>query len=333
MQRYGKGLLRLYGMEVRPAAPSSARASAAYPGRDARGRGRVFVMNHRSLLDIFVTLAFIEATIVSRADLARWPVIGVAARRVGTLFVDRTSKQSGSAAVNAMCGAVERGRGVMVYPEGTTFVGDEVTPSAPAPSPRRCGRARRSSPSASPTATPAPASATSRSPPTSVSARPRSPAPRWSSVAPLDRRRRRRGDGARRAGGCRSSCSPPAACSTQMTPRPPGRSHVLDRLEHLLDELDARPVEEIAPPWCARDLGMPPRCPCRAACRRRTCRRSPCPSWAGRPARSAPPCRAPRTPPAPPHLHLRLHLASLRVQTPARRRGLGKMPTRLRSAA
>jgi lyso-ornithine lipid O-acyltransferase len=127
MQRYGKGLLRLYGMEVRARGPFVG-AGERYPGRDERGRGRIFVMNHRSLLDVFVTLAFIEATIVSRADLAGWPVIGVAARRVGTLFVDRTSKESGSAVVNAMCGAVERGRGVMVYPEGTTFVGDEVHP-------------------------------------------------------------------------------------------------------------------------------------------------------------------------------------------------------------
>jgi lyso-ornithine lipid O-acyltransferase len=65
---------------------------------------------------------------VSRADLARWPVIGVAARRVGTVFVDRQSKQSGAAAISTMVQAIERGRGVMVYPEGTTFEGDEVHP-------------------------------------------------------------------------------------------------------------------------------------------------------------------------------------------------------------
>jgi len=127
MQRYGKGLLRLYGVETVAAGPYL-EDGVRFPGTDARGRGRIFVMNHRSGLDVPMTLAFIEATIVSRADLARWPVIGVAARRVGTLFVDRSSKQSGATVISAMVGAVERGRAVMVYPEGTTYPGDEVRP-------------------------------------------------------------------------------------------------------------------------------------------------------------------------------------------------------------
>jgi 1-acyl-sn-glycerol-3-phosphate acyltransferase len=88
-------------------------------------------MNLRSKFDIFVNLATLEANIVSRADLARWPVIGLAARRVGTLFVDRGSKRSGAAVINTMCQAVEHGRAVMVYPEGTTFAGDEVRPFRP----------------------------------------------------------------------------------------------------------------------------------------------------------------------------------------------------------
>lgn len=130
MQRLGLGLLRVYGLEVTARGPyvELARPFPRYPARDASGRGRLFVMNHRSMLDIFVTLAFFEANIVSRADLSGWPVIGLAARRVGTLFVDRSNKQSGAAVIRAMSDAVEHGRGVMVYPEGTTFGGDEVRP-------------------------------------------------------------------------------------------------------------------------------------------------------------------------------------------------------------
>ncbi|XXT20721.1 lysophospholipid acyltransferase family protein [Sorangium sp. So ce429] len=141
MRRYGRALLKLYGLDVRVSGlsglfqgePARGRGGPAagteyYPGRDPAGVGRVFVMNHRSALDIMVTLAFFEATVVSRSDLAGWPVVGMAARRVGTLFVDRSSKRSGSAVVQAMCTALKRGRGVMVYPEGTTFSGDEVRP-------------------------------------------------------------------------------------------------------------------------------------------------------------------------------------------------------------
>lgn len=130
IERYGRGLLKLYGVDVTAIGPH-VEEGRRYPGTAADGRGRIFVMNHRSGLDIPVNLAFIEATIVSRADLAGWPVIGVAARRVGTLFVDRTDKQSGAAVINAMCGAIERGRAVMVYPEGTTYAGDEVRPFRP----------------------------------------------------------------------------------------------------------------------------------------------------------------------------------------------------------
>jgi lyso-ornithine lipid O-acyltransferase len=130
IERYGRGLLKLYGVDVTAIGPH-VEEGRRYPGTSPDGRGRIFIMNHRSGLDIPVNLAFIEATIVSRADLARWPVIGVAARRVGTLFVDRTDKQSGAAVINAMCGAIERGRAVMVYPEGTTYSGDEVRPFRP----------------------------------------------------------------------------------------------------------------------------------------------------------------------------------------------------------
>lgn len=127
MARYGHSLLRLYGLSVTARGPHLDQGEM-YPAHDARGLGRIFVMNHRSMLDIFVDLAFIEANTVSRADLADWPVIGLAARRVGTLFVDRADKRSGSAVINAMVAGLERGRGVMVYPEGTTFAGDEVRP-------------------------------------------------------------------------------------------------------------------------------------------------------------------------------------------------------------
>lgn len=126
MQRYGVGLLALYGLDVTASGPFVSASWGRYPARDASGRGRLFVMNHRSMFDIFVNLAFFETNIVSRADLADWPVIGLAARRVGTLFVDRESKASGAAVINTMCSAVERGRAVMTYPEGTTFSGDEV---------------------------------------------------------------------------------------------------------------------------------------------------------------------------------------------------------------
>jgi 1-acyl-sn-glycerol-3-phosphate acyltransferase len=128
--RYGRVELRLFGVDAVTAGPHL-ESGAAYPGKDARGKGRLFVMNHRSALDILVSLAFLEARIVSRGDLAKWPVIGYLANRIGTLFVDRESTISGARVAGAMVRAVEAGRGVLIFPEGTTYAGDDVRPFRP----------------------------------------------------------------------------------------------------------------------------------------------------------------------------------------------------------
>jgi len=124
MRRYGRTVMWLVGARIE----CSLAEGAWMPGADARGVGRVFAMNHRSMLDVFVYLSFFEANALSRADVARWPLAGLVARRTGTLFVDRASRQSGAAAVQAMVDALSQGRGVFVFPEGTTFTDDEVRP-------------------------------------------------------------------------------------------------------------------------------------------------------------------------------------------------------------
>jgi 1-acyl-sn-glycerol-3-phosphate acyltransferase len=129
-ERYGRRLLQVFGVQVSARGPHLGEGQS-YPGADARGKGRVFIMNHRSSMDTLLAISYLDAKMVSRADLARWPVIGPAARRVGTLFVDRTSKSSGAAVINAMCGALERGQGVCIFPEGTTYTDDEVRPFHP----------------------------------------------------------------------------------------------------------------------------------------------------------------------------------------------------------
>ena len=68
---------------------------------------------------------------MSRGDLARWPVIGFLARRIGTLFVERESTVSGARVAGAMLRAALAGLGVLVFPEGTVFAGDDVRPFRP----------------------------------------------------------------------------------------------------------------------------------------------------------------------------------------------------------
>jgi 1-acyl-sn-glycerol-3-phosphate acyltransferase len=93
-----------------------------------RDRGHLIVANHRSTADILVLLRAFGGHMVSRADLARWPLVGVAARSVGTVFVDRSDAVSGANAVRSIRTLLTRARTVIVFPEGTTFAGDEVRP-------------------------------------------------------------------------------------------------------------------------------------------------------------------------------------------------------------
>lgn len=120
VRRWARALLRLFSIEI------VVRGDVA-PAR--RGdRGRLIVANHRSAIDIGVILTTFGGTMVSRADLARWPVIGAAARSVGTVFVDRSNAESGAATIRVIQKHLEHGQTIAVFPEGTTFAGDEVRP-------------------------------------------------------------------------------------------------------------------------------------------------------------------------------------------------------------
>jgi lyso-ornithine lipid O-acyltransferase len=110
-------LLRIFGVGVSARGP-----------RPIHGRGHLVVANHRSSADILVLLRHFGGHMVSRADLARWPLVGPAARAVGTVFVDRSDAISGATAVRTIRGLLSQGSTVIVFPEGTTFPDDEVRP-------------------------------------------------------------------------------------------------------------------------------------------------------------------------------------------------------------
>jgi 1-acyl-sn-glycerol-3-phosphate acyltransferase len=119
--RWARALLRLFAIEV-------VVDGVVPPPTQGRGRGRLVITNHRSAIDIGVVLSTFGGTMVSRADLATWPVLGAAARAVGTVFVDRSSAKSGAATIRAIQKLLEEGQTINLFPEGTTFEGDEVRP-------------------------------------------------------------------------------------------------------------------------------------------------------------------------------------------------------------
>ncbi len=90
--------------------------------------GSVLVANHVSYIDALVLPSLLPSTCIAKCEVARWPGIGAAARRLGILFVDRKSPWSGARALRAAAHALEAGVAVVVFPEGTTTPGDRVLP-------------------------------------------------------------------------------------------------------------------------------------------------------------------------------------------------------------
>jgi lyso-ornithine lipid O-acyltransferase len=123
--RWAKSLMRVFGIRVEARGPYVSEGKV-YPGRDERGVGRIFVMNHRSGVDVPVMFTIAEVHAISRHDLAYWPLIGGGARRIGTLFVDRANRRSGATVLKQISQSLEAGEGIAMYPEGTAFPGDEV---------------------------------------------------------------------------------------------------------------------------------------------------------------------------------------------------------------
>lgn len=123
--RWAGVLLWIFGIKVEGRGPHLDEGRI-YPGHDERGVGRIFVANHSSGVDIPVLFTVVAAHVISRHDLATWPLIGGGARRIGTLFVDRESRRSGATVLKQIAAALAAGEGIAMFPEGTAFPGDEV---------------------------------------------------------------------------------------------------------------------------------------------------------------------------------------------------------------
>jgi len=86
----------------------------------------LLVANHISWLDIPCLLACTDGLFVAKQEVARWPLIGLLARQVGTLFLERG--QSGGKTAARMASALARGERVVLFPEGTSTDGRGVRP-------------------------------------------------------------------------------------------------------------------------------------------------------------------------------------------------------------
>lgn len=90
--------------------------------------GAVVVSNHLSYLDVPVLASVLPAVFVSKAEVRRWPFWGWMATMGGTVFVDRARRRDALRVLAGMDRALERGDGVVVFPEATSTEGATILP-------------------------------------------------------------------------------------------------------------------------------------------------------------------------------------------------------------
>ena len=121
-----RGVLRCWG-----------RVSLAILGCRVTVRGKppaspfLLVSNHISYVDIFLLAAMIPGRFVSKAEIRDWPVAGAMCRTVGIIFVNRRRRRDVTRVGEQIAAALADGDSVILFPEGTSTPGREVTPLKP----------------------------------------------------------------------------------------------------------------------------------------------------------------------------------------------------------
>ncbi|MGE0315649.1 MAG: lysophospholipid acyltransferase family protein [Lautropia sp.] len=90
--------------------------------------GRMIVANHVSWLDIFAIDAVAPAAFVAKAEIRRWPVLGLLVAFAGTVFIERARRHAVHEAILQLRERIRTGYPVAVFPEATTSDGRRLLP-------------------------------------------------------------------------------------------------------------------------------------------------------------------------------------------------------------
>jgi len=102
-------------------------------GEFPRGWNGLAIANHLGYADILVLGSILPGTFVSKADVARWPGIGLLASIAGTVFVDREDRAAAGAFAGRLKTRILMGDTILLFPEGTSTRGDTILPFKTAP--------------------------------------------------------------------------------------------------------------------------------------------------------------------------------------------------------
>ena len=83
----------------------------------------LYVPNHVSWLDISIIGALSPTHFLSKAEIKKWPFIGLLATRAGTLYIKRGVRNSAEEANTTLQKTLEKNHNVVLFAEGTTTDG------------------------------------------------------------------------------------------------------------------------------------------------------------------------------------------------------------------
>jgi 1-acyl-sn-glycerol-3-phosphate acyltransferase len=86
----------------------------------------LLVSNHLSYVDVVLLNSITHGVLVAKKAIRSWPGVGLAAAVGGTVFIDRRAHRDILRVNETIEAAVDRGQGVVVFPEGTSSRGQEV---------------------------------------------------------------------------------------------------------------------------------------------------------------------------------------------------------------
>lgn len=118
IHEWGAQLAKIMGIEVELAGPTPP-------------EGVLLMCNHRSHADVPTILSAVDCTMVAKAEVRRWPILGSGAAKAGVVFVERGDRQSGAQAQEQMAKALSQGTRVVIFPEGTTLPPPGLGPMKP----------------------------------------------------------------------------------------------------------------------------------------------------------------------------------------------------------
>jgi 1-acyl-sn-glycerol-3-phosphate acyltransferase len=114
-QTWARSVARMFGMRIR------VEGSPPKPPF-------CLVANHLSYMDAILMMSASPGVMVGKMEVASMPLIGWMARQVGSLFIDRSLNRDVVRVGALMAAELERGEGLIFFPESTTTDGTHILP-------------------------------------------------------------------------------------------------------------------------------------------------------------------------------------------------------------